>query len=412
MPVDFGHFLDDFEVLSRVGWVEGFGTDRLALGENDIRIRRELIARLSAIGARIKFDDAGNIIAEIGDPSKPAIAIGSHLDSVLGGGRFDGAYGVIAGLEVLRGLRDEVKNHRLMLIDFTNEEGARWIPSLLGSGLTTGVFTRDFVYSRVDKDGITFGDALRASGFMGEEPNRLMHDPPRYYLELHIEQGPVLEREGYQIGIPLGIVNIRVLEIKFAGEANQAGPTPMALRRDAVLAMARFIEFIRDYALIRDSNERLRATVGIINVKPGIYNVIPSEVSFTLDIRSPYEDEVNKAVTYVIDVGRAIAEDLGVGFEHRDLFMHGKVEFDREVIRTIEDTCRDLGLRYRFMWSWAGHDAQYMARISRVGMIFVPSVNGRSHTKEEFTKNEDLINGLKVLAETVRRLDGHEGRES
>ncbi|BFI74511.1 M20 family metallo-hydrolase [Sulfurisphaera ohwakuensis] len=400
--VNITKFLSTFHTLSKIGWDENSGMNRLALSENDIKVRKELIKRLKAIDANIKYDDAGNVIAKIGNKNK-TIALGSHLDSVPHGGRFDGAYGVIAGLSILEDLKDEIKNFSLELVDFTNEEGSRWTPSLMGSGLTTGVFSREFVYSQKDRQGITFEEALKNSGFLGEEKNRLMYNQPDYYLELHIEQGPILEREGFNIGIPVGIVSLRVLDVIFKGESNQAGPTPMSYRKDALIALSKIAYRVRDYALKRD--ERLRITIGVVDVKPNVYNAIPGEVHFTIDIRS-YEDSVLESATaYVTDLIKNTAEEEDLEHSVNVKWTAKRVNFDKEVIGLIEESCKELNLKYKLMWSWAGHDAQYMTRISRVGMIFVPSVNGRSHTKEEFTKDEDLINGLKVLELTVRKID-------
>lgn len=400
--VNITKFLSTFHTLSKIGWDENSGMNRLALSENDIKVRKELIKRLEAIDANIKYDDAGNVIAKIGNKNK-TIALGSHLDSVPHGGRFDGAYGVIAGLSILEDLKDEIKNFSLELVDFTNEEGSRWTPSLMGSGLTTGVFSKEFIYSQKDKQGITFEEAIKNSGFLGEEKNRLMYNPPDYYLELHIEQGPVLEREGFNIGIPVGIVSLRVLDIIFKGESNQAGPTPMSYRKDALIALSKIAYRVRDYALKRD--EKLRITIGIVDVKPNVYNAIPGEVHFTIDIRS-YEDSVLESATaYVTDLIKSTAEEEDLEHSVNVKWTAKRVNFDKEVIGLIEESCKELNLKYKLMWSWAGHDAQYMTKISRVGMIFVPSVNGRSHTKEEFTRDEDLINGLKVLELTVRKID-------
>jgi N-carbamoyl-L-amino-acid hydrolase len=400
--VNYAKFLSTFEELSKIGWDENTGMNRLSLSENDIKVRKELVKRLRKINAKIVTDDAGNIIAKVGEKEQ-VIAIGSHLDSVPNGGRFDGAYGVIAGLVLIEDIKDIVKNHSLMLIDFTNEEGSRWTPSLMGSGLTTGAFSKEFVYLQKDRDGITFKEALEKSGFLGDEHNRLLYNPPKYYIELHIEQGPVLEREGFQIGIPVGIVSLRVLEVTMKGESNQAGPTPMSYRKDALIGLSKIAYRFRDYALKKE--DKLRITIGVVDVKPNIYNAIPGEVKFTVDIRSYDDNILENATSYVINEIKSVSDEENLDVSIETKWTAKKVEFDKDIIGIIENSCKKLNLKYKLMWSWAGHDAQYMTRISRVGMIFVPSVNGRSHTKEEYTKDEDLINGLRVLEETVKALD-------
>lgn len=401
--LDPDRFLETFRMFSQIGWDGDRGMYRLSLSDNDLKARRLLIEILRSIEASISYDEAGNIIAEIGRGSD-AIAIGSHLDSVPGGGRYDGALGVIAGLEVLRILSLSLVKlrHRIMLIDFTNEEGSRWTPSLMGSGLSTGVYDASYIYSRRDRDGISFGEALERSGFKGQKENNLVNRPPKYYLELHIEQGPELDSEGLQIGIPLGIVSIRSWECIFRGESNHAGTTPMETRRDPLIGFSKLAQRIREYALRRRS---VRATIGRVETYPGVYNVIPEEVWFTIDARSPEDRYLDDFERFVISQGQAIANEEDLEFDLRPSFIVKGARFDEEVVSTIENVCRDLGLRYKRMWSWAGHDAQNMARISRVGMIFVPSIRGKSHSKDEFTRDEDMINGLRVLLETVLRLD-------
>jgi len=400
--MDPERFLTTFHSLTDIGWTID-GVMRLALNEYDIKVREELIKILSSIGVDIKVDDAGNIIGELGGKLDDTIAIGSHMDSVPYGGKYDGFYGVIAGLEVLRSTKERgISNHSITLIDFTNEEGARFQPSLLGSGLSTGVFDKDYVYSRRDKDNMSFEEALRISGFMGDESNRLMYRKPRYYLELHIEQGPVLEEEGYQIGIPLGIAGLSVYEITFKGQSSQAGPTPMDRRRDALVGASKFVTSIRDYA---KRQENLRATVGILNVKPNIYNAIPREVRLTIDVRSIERNKIDQAINELVEITKRIADDERLEVEYRHLWTANPVSFSEEVISIVERACRELGMRYKFMYSWAGHDAQYMTKISKVGMIFIPSHLGISHAKEEFSSNEDMLNGLRVLEKVVELLD-------
>lgn len=401
--LDPQRFLETFRRFSEIGWDGERGMYRLSLSESDLSARRLLIEILRSIGASISYDEAGNIIAETGEGEK-AIAIGSHLDSVPGGGRYDGALGVIAGVEVLRilSLSRLKMRHRIMLIDFTNEEGSRWTPSLMGSGLSTGVYDASYIYSRRDRDGISFGEALERSGFKGDRRNNLVNRPPKYYLELHIEQGPELDSEGYQIGIPLGIVSIRNWECMFRGESNHAGTTPMEARRDPLIAFSKLAQRVREYALRR---KLVRATIGRVDVYPGIHNVIPGEIRFSLEARSPEGRYLEDFERFVRRQGDAISDEEGVEFELREAFMLRGVRFDGDVISVVEEVCKSLGLRYKKMWSWAGHDAQHMARISKTGMIFVPSVGGKSHSRDEYTRDEDMINGLRVLLETVLRLD-------
>jgi len=403
LKVNPERFLSEFNRMSRIGWVEGYGMNRLALSENHVAVRMDLMEQLKALGAKVKVDEAGNIIAELGEQGE-AVAMGSHLDSVPGGGRFDGAYGVIAGLEVLRTIKESNVRlrHRLVLIDFNNEEGSRWSPPLLGSGLSCGVYTRDFVYSRVDRNGVRFEDALRNTGFMGSPENNISRNPPRFYVELHIEQGPELYSKGYDIGIPQGIVGIRVVELAFRGSQDHAS-SPLWARRDALTGLVIVKSRLEEYALERV--DKLRVTIGRVNVEPNVANVVPGEVRFTVDIRSYDLNIIDETVKYIVENGEDIARRRGLDFEHRDLWYIERTLFDTQVVKTIEEACEELEFKCLKMWSWAGHDAQNMARLSRTGMIFIPSVNGRSHSKDEYSRDEDLVKGLLVLLNVVLALD-------
>lgn len=396
-------FLSTFNLFSSIGWDDERGMQRLSLDENDLKARRLLITMLRELGALVRYDEAGNILAEIGEGDE-AIAIGSHLDSVPGGGRYDGALGVIAGLEAMRIIRESgVKlRHKLMLIDFTNEEGSRWSPPLMGSGISTGVYDAGYIYSIRDRQGISFGEALERSGFRGDRKDNLVNKPPKYYIELHVEQGPELDSQGIKIGIPIGVVAIRAWEAFFRGESNHAA-SPMWVRRDALAGFAKFTMEAREYAL--KNQESVRITIGRADIYPGIHNIVPELVSFTVSARSPNPEALEKVEKILRIFGEAIAEEENLEFKMRRSFTLDNIYFDDEVVSTIEAACKDLGLSYKKMWSWAGHDAQNMAKISRTGMIFVPSVNGKSHSKDEYTKDEDLVNGLRVLLETVIKLD-------
>ncbi len=392
-------FIDMFHRLTSVGWEPDKGVNRLALNEYDIRARRNLEAEMKKVSAEIFIDDAGLIFGSLG--SGENTAIGSHMDSVPNGGRFDGFYGVMSAMQILKdGLASS--NKKITAIDFTNEEGARFQPSLLGSGMSTGVFTREFTYSRKDSNGITFGDALQKSGYMGSIENRVKKQSISRYLELHIEQGPVLELEGYQIGIPRGIVTMVVNRVSFTGESNQAGPTPMKVRKDALVAASRFNVAVRD--LTKQSGKELVMTVGKLNNYPNAYNVIPGKVELNLDTRSPEKYIAEEYSSMAGEIAEKISEEEGVSLKFERQWITETTIFDEDMKKEIEKSCRELNLKYKYLYSWPGHDAQYMNRVVPTAMIFIPSHNGRSHTKEEFTSDEDLINGFNVLYKTVQNL--------
>lgn len=395
-------FLNSFDKISKIGWTEGTGLNRLALNEYDIEARDELILQLSKIDAEINIDDAGNVYGSIGKEKNEIITIGSHMDSVPNGGRFDGTYGVVSGLQMLKDFsKDELKN-KIMVIDFTNEEGARWQPDLLGSGLATGIFDKDFVYSRTDKNNRKFGSVLKKTRYYGSSENRIRYFKPDYYIEPHIEQGPILEKEGYQIGIPVGIVTDIVEYYTFIGESNQAGPTPMNMRKDALVGASKFIFQIHELA--RKIAPDLVMTVGDIKNLPNVYNVISGSVQLTLDIRSPDKKLAYKHSKIAKDMAEKIAAEYGLNLTHEVAWNLDTTLFDQELAKTIEKACKELNLKYKFIYSWPTHDAMYMNKITRTAMIMIPSHNGRSHTKEEYSADSAMLSGLKVLKNTINKL--------
>ncbi len=397
----FEEFLKTFDEISKIGWDENNGVNRVALTKFDLEARNRIISKLHEINAEINFDDAGNIYGSIGR-NEGMITIGSHMDSVPNGGRFDGMYGVISGLEILRLYSKEKLNEKLVLVDFTNEEGSRWQPDLQGSGLATGVFDKNFIYSRTDSDGLKFGDVLKESKFLGQEENRIKNMHPDYYIEPHIEQGPVLEKEKYEIGIPLGIVTDVVDIYTFMGESNQAGPTPMDMRKDALVAASKFIYKINEIA--NTLAPRIVMTVGEIKILPNVYSVIPQIVELKLDIRSPEKDLAYEEKKIAHELAQEIANEKNVSLKIKNGWALDTINFNEDLIKIIEKSCKDLNLKYKFMYSWATHDAMNMNKITDTAMIMIPSHNGRSHTKEEFSSDSDMVNGLKVLKKTVEYL--------
>jgi N-carbamoyl-L-amino-acid hydrolase len=395
------NFLEMFHRLTSVGWTAETGVNRLALNKYDIQARRNLETEMKAIKADIKHDDAGLIFGTLG-AGNDNTAIGSHMDSVPNGGRFDGFYGVMSAMQILKDLGQGLKNRKITAIDFTNEEGARFQPSLLGSGMSTGVFTKEFTYSRVDSEGISFEEALKKSGYMGMQENRVKKQDVSRYLELHIEQGPVLELEHFNIGIPKGIVTMVVNDISFTGESNQAGPTPMNVRKDALVAASRFAVAVRDMA--KSSGKELTMTVGKLNNFPNAYNVIPGYVKLNLDTRSPDIKTAKEYSELAHEIAESIGSEEGVSIDFKEQWTTETTLFDEELRDKIRKSCQELNLKYKELYSWPGHDAQYMNRIVPTAMIFIPSHNGRSHTREEYSSDQDLVNGYSVLKKTVEKI--------
>lgn len=394
---------ETIDTFAQFGKTENNGVTRLSLTKEDLEARQYFIKCCEELGMSIKFDDMANIYATLpGKKDIPPIVMGSHLDSVEKGGRFDGVLGVITPLEVVRTLRDlniELDTP-ITLVNFTNEEGARFDPAMMSSGVLTGKFDKDKMLQSQDKHNTTFGEALNVSGFKGDELNRLKEASA--FIELHIEQGPVLESEHKDIGVVEGVLGIVCYEITVLGESNHAGTTPMKHRKDPLFVVADLITKLRNGLAKLD--EELVYTMGRVNVSPNIHTVIPNCVTFTLESRHQNPkviQQVEEAIRRLPDV----VEGCSVSYEK--LWGRDTVIFDSIIIDSIEAACEQFGYSSRRMYSGAGHDAQYIAGMVPTAMIFVPSVNGRSHCEEELTTYEDCYKGANVLLQTLLTLHEH-----
>jgi N-carbamoyl-L-amino-acid hydrolase len=352
----------------------------------------------------IKVDDVANIYATMpGIEDKPSLVMGSHLDSVKRGGRFDGVLGVLAALEVARTLHDHHIRPRIpfTIVDFTNEEGARFDPAMMCSGIISGKFNKSEMLKSSDTEGTTFGEALAASGYAGDAGNRLKQASA--YLEMHIEQGPVLESESLSIGVVEGVVGMVNYEIEVTGAADHAGTTPMSMRKDALFAAADCIAVLRNKLSALD--DELVYTMGRMNVSPNIHTVIPDRVVFTIEARHKDPNVIGQ----VVGIIRELPESMGgCTVTSRRLWARDTVAFDRALCDQLEKSARAFGYPYKRMYSGAGHDAQYIADMVPTAMLFVPSVNGKSHCEDERTAYEDCAKGVNVALDTVLAiLDGH-----
>ena len=394
------------EELARIGATPGGGVTRLALSDEDVAARRLLMGWMEQAGLAVRVDDAGNLFGrrEGQSPELPPVVVGSHHDSVIQGGRFDGAFGVLAALEAVRTLQDHgiVTRHPVEVVSWTGEEGSRFPPAMLGSGLGTGAFSQEYAYSRTDQQGRRFGEELERTGFRGSSDNRLR--AVRAYIEPHIEQGPVLEAEGLQIGVVEGIVGVVWLRGRVWGQADHAGPTPMSMRRDAGLAAARLALAVRDVAWAL--GPEMVGTVGQMELSPGQINVIPGEARFSVDFRHPDDGVLDRAVEMLRHWARRMEAEEGVRVSVEELWRVGSVRFDPEVVGAVEAAARELGYTSRRMVSYAGHDAQYVARLGPTGMIFIPCQEGKSHTEQERTTPEDVERGANVLLRALMCLAG------
>jgi N-carbamoyl-L-amino-acid hydrolase len=388
-----------------IGATEKGGIRRLTLTDLDRAVRDWFVARCTEAGCSISVDELGNIAARRPgrDNSLPPIAIGSHLDTQPTGGKFDGVIGVLAGLEVLRTLNDAgYQTHApIEVIDWTNEEGSRFAPAMLASGVFAGAFDRDYAYSRTDREGLSFGAELERIGYRGDEvcgARRL-----GAFFELHIEQGPILEAEGKTIGIVTGVQGMRWYEVTVTGMECHAGSTPMHLRADALVAAARMIGAVQVVGLAYAPDAV--ATVGLVEVRPNSRNVIPGEVFFTIDLRHP-DDAVLAAMEAALrERLEAAAREDGVAMALTRIWDSPSVHFDAGCIEAVEDAARTLGFGARRMVSGAGHDAAYIARVAPTTMVFVPCEKGISHNEAEKSEPGDIAAGADVLLRAVLATD-------
>ncbi len=402
LRIDGGRLASRLAALARIGATPEGGCRRLALSDEDRAGRDWLVAEMRGLGLDTHVDAVGNIVGILpGLDEGPAVIMGSHIDTVASGGRFDGALGVVAGLEVLASLRDAgIRPKRSMAVAaFTNEEGARFHPDMLGSCVWAGVLPLEEAFDQRDADGHRLGTELARIGYSGTaQPGFLA---AHAYFELHIEQGPILDAEGGGIGAVTGVQAITWLELTFGGQPNHAGTTPMRFRRDAGLAAARVNLFAHD---LTQSIPGQLANAGVVRVHPGNVNVVPERVVMSLDLRNPQDASLAAAEAAVRQFAATVTERNDVSITFRDLARFPATPFDETLIGAVERSARDLGHAVRRMMSGAGHDAQMMARVCPSAMIFVPSVGGLSHNPAELTRDDDLVAGADVLLQAVLRV--------
>jgi N-carbamoyl-L-amino-acid hydrolase len=396
MRIDRKRLEQSIEELGRIGATARGGLTRLALTDEDKRGRDWMVARMKEAGLRVSVDRMGNIFGErAGTEPLPPVMVGSHVDSVPTGGKYDGQLGVLCGLETIRALDDHRvrTRHPVALVIFTNEEGARFQPAMIASGVMAGKIALEDAYNARDKDGLRLVDELERIGYLGPEP--CVPRPMRAYLELHIEQGPFLEEEGLSVGVVEGIVAISWSRLTIHGVQDHAGPTPMRIRHDALVAAAEVVTGVRGVA--RRLGGDLVTTVGNLTVHPNIVNAIPGRVTLSIDMRDPRSETLDRALPLVDEVVREACTREGVTYELEHYWRVPRTPFDPEVVAAVERAARATGARWRRILSGAGHDAQYMAAIGPAGMVFVPSRAGRSHCEEEFTPMDDIEHGANTL---------------
>lgn len=385
--------------LARIGATPKGGVRRLSLTDVD-RAGRDLFVRwCREAGLATRWDAAGNIFArrEGADPAAAPVMMGSHLDTQPSGGRFDGAYGVMAGLEVMRTLDDQgiLTRKPLEVASWTNEEGTRFAPGMAGSAVFAGVHPLEEIRASRDVDGITFGEALRGIGYEGAGGP---HEVGAYF-EAHIEQGPVLEQARTTIGVVQGALGQRWFDVTVTGMDAHAGPTPMELRQDALIAASRMVLEVNRIA--RGHPDYARATVGVMQAKPGSRNVVPGEARFTVDMRNASNTTLSAMKADLEESLRAIAAEYRVAVEAREVMYFPPCEFTPALVDSVRRAAKALGLSHRDIVSGAGHDAVFLARVAPTAMIFVPCEGGISHNEIENARPEDLAAGCDVLLHAV-----------
>ncbi len=399
--IDGRRLWDSLMAMAEIGATPKGGVRRLALSDVDRRGRARFREWCEAAGLAVRVDAMGNMFArrEGRDPARLPVLFGSHLDSQPSGGKFDGALGVLAGLEVIRTLNemDLVTEAPLELVNWTDEEGSRFGHSLMGSGVWAGVYAPAATEALADAEGVSVGAALDAIGARGPEPAAAF--PADAYFELHIEQGPILEREGCAIGIVTGGQAQIWYDAVATGQESHAGTTPPEARRDALLCAARVIELVD--RMMRARGENGRGTVGELHVSPNSRNVIPGEVHFSVEFRHPDEAEVARIAAQFPREAGFIARDCGVSLELRELFRIPAQPFDAECIALVRQAAARLGYSARDIVSGAGHDAVYVARRVPTAMIFTPCKDGLSHNEAESIAPNEAEAGCQVLFEAV-----------
>ncbi len=396
---------DKINTFSKFGDTGNGGITRFSLSPEALAARAEFKKRMEALGAVVVSDDMANIYATIpGSEELPAILSGSHLDSVRQGGNYDGVLGVLTAMEMAETIVKEKIPHKhpITVVVWTNEEGARFEPAMMSSGVLCGKFKKEDMLASQAKDqpGYTFGEALEACGWKGDLSNRMNPAKTQALVELHIEQGPVLEAEGYDIGIVEGVCGMINYEFTFRGQAGHAGTTPMKYRKDALYAAAKTIQYLHDE--LGELDGKLVYTTGKISCHPNIHTIIPDEVKFTLDARHQ-DPEVIKQVLAIIKKIPAEVEKCQVSYE--EAWSRKTVAFTPELVDYVEKSAKDCGYTNRRIYSGPGHDAQFMIDVIPTTMIFLPSVGGHSHCEIEYTPVENCCKGANVLLKTILYID-------
>lgn len=387
---------DSLMEMAKIGATPKGGCARLALTDLDKEGRDLFIGWCKEAGCSISIDRMGNIFARRPgrNNSLPPVVTGSHLDTQPTGGKFDGVYGVLAGLEVIRTLNDHKFETEapVEISVWTNEEGSRFAPAMVASGVFAGVFTEEYGLSRADLDGKTIGEELKRIGYAGDLA--VGGRPFKAFFEAHIEQGPILEAEKKTIGVVQGIQGMRWFEVTITGSESHAGTTPMPRRKDAMLGCARIVERVHQIAL---DNAPAVTTVGLVQVRPNSRNTIPGQVFFSVDLRHPFDEVLTQMTERLHKECEEVCGALGLAVECKEIWHSPATHYDKGCVAAVRKAAEDCGYAWRDITSGAGHDAGYISRVAPTGMVFVPCAEGISHNEVESALPQDLAAGCNVL---------------
>jgi len=405
VQLDRERFVDTMCEQAEIGGTDNGGLHRVTLSDADKEARDWFLEAMEDAGLDTRVDEVGNMFGRRSgtDPNASPVLVGSHLDSQPYGGIYDGALGVVAALELLRTLNDEgIQTGRpIEIVNWTNEEGSRFQPATQGSGVWAGELDRDEEYAKTDEEGTTFEAALERIGYKGEAPA----EPAAEYdssLELHIEQGPTLEREGKDVGVVTGVVGLSWGAITFRGEANHTGTTPMQDRSDALVAAADYITAVR--RLPGQLGTDTVASVGHVDVSPNSINIVPGEVTVTWGVRDLDDDIVERGREQILAEAAAAAERQGVDYEWEDRARSASIRFPDRPVAAVRDAADRLGYDAMELTSGAVHDAARVATVCDTAMVFSVSEDGKSHTEEEYTSWDDCYTAANTLANAALSL--------
>ena len=411
--IDAKRFERNFNAISEFGALKGGGLTRLAFSKEDLEARKFLINLIEKNGFKLKIDNVGNIYAIYDEgceaDAKP-VCVGSHIDSVPNGGFYDGTLGVMAGLEALSSIKEAgIKLKRpLWLINFSCEESSRFKTATIGSKIISGKLSQQRLHELKDEDGISLFEAMSAAGFKPQNLDEaiLKENSLHAYLELHIEQGPVLERSAISVGVVSGIAAPIRFEITIRGKADHSGATPMNMRSDALLAASHIIIAANKFA---KNKKTAVATVGYVHAKPGVLNVVPGETRLGVDLRDIDKKSLDELNLELRNFIKELSCELKFSYEIRELSSDEPVKLSEHAINLLEDEAAKLGVKTLTLPSGAGHDAMNLTKLANsVGMLFIPCVDGISHNTKEAINFKDAVAATKILTNALIRLSNEE----